>query len=130
MNYALPPVSLSPPLSLLTFLAVAIEIPHLIGIEMCIAATSHGGVEGVCQHLTRSIEFIAISMIATRRRKQKEKQLSEVFHNQFNGSEITRHVRCIYPIYAFACDQVYLGGNCGGGGVNKAKHAASINSLI
>lgn len=70
---------------------------------MRIAATSHGRVEGVCQHLTRSIEFIAISMIATRRgREEKKKQLSEVFHNQFNGSEITSNARCIYPIYALA----------------------------
>lgn len=94
---------LSPLPSSLTFLAVAIEIPHLIGIEMRIAATTHSGIEGVCQHLTRSIEFIAISMIATRRGgEEKKKQLSEVFHNQFNGSEITSNARCTYPIYALA----------------------------
>lgn len=80
-----------PPLTS-SILAGAIKIPNLLLIEMCIAATSDRRIEGVCQHLTGSIEFIAISVIASRMdRREKEKQLSEAFHNQFNGSKITSY---------------------------------------
>lgn len=85
--------------SSLTFsiLAGAIKIPNLLLIEMCIAATSNRGIEGMCQHLAGSIEFIAISVIASRMDgREKEKQLSEAFHNQFNGSKITSYICDIY----------------------------------
>lgn len=63
----------APPVTF-AILAVAIKIPSLLLVEMRIAATSHRGIEGVCQHLTGSIEFIAVAVIASRRGRSEEQK--------------------------------------------------------
>lgn len=48
----------------MAIVGIAIKIPGLIGVEMGIPATVLAGIEGVGQHLTGSIEFIAIAVLA------------------------------------------------------------------
>jgi len=51
----------------------AIEVPGLVRIEVGISATPLAGIEGVGQHLARSIEFIAIAVLEPVKRKRRSR---------------------------------------------------------
>lgn len=58
----------------MAIIGFAVKVPRLVRIEMGISATPLAGIEGVGQHLTRSIEFIAIAVRAPAKWREKDQR--------------------------------------------------------